>query len=122
MRFLGKILEGSWFNHPELLSSNDSKEDQKDVPKQDNDFQLPYDISATHFEDEGGIYLLAFDDWSSDDLQEFLHKSSFIDDWERRMDETGLAVVSGRIGKSHRDNIQIVHTSLSEVFEHEEDE
>jgi len=115
MKYLSKILNLNW-----LERSDKSK--TVEAPSEDprgnrHKFSIPYDVSVAHFEDEGGMYLIAFDGWSSEDIENFA--DSFGREWEKKIDNTAFCVISGRIGKD--DDIEIVHTSLDEIFEHEKD-
>lgn len=107
MKFLSKIIDLNWLGDKKTSNNLESK------------FSVPHDISVAHFEDEGGIYLIAFDGWSREEIQEFVAKGDFIHEWQRKMNKTGICIMSGRIGKG--EEIEIVYTSLSEVFKHEEE-
>lgn len=103
MKYLSKVMNLDWLGKKKQKSNDKSK------------FSIPHDVSVAHFEDEGGIYLLGFDGWSRKQMQEFCEESGFAGEWERKMENTGLAVISGRIGKD--EEIEIVHTSLDEIFD-----
>jgi hypothetical protein len=112
MRFLGKILDLIWLGSDNSQISETSSEDPRKKKKDDND------VSIAHFEDKGGIYLVAFD-WDITRVEEFVN-NGFFDTWEREMENTGVFLMSGNMGKDG--DVEVVKTSVSEVFKTEEDE
>jgi hypothetical protein len=94
------------------------KSRSKNPPDVDSiqDVKTENDISIAHFKDEGGIYLIGLN-WRQEEVNEWIDHGGFLEEWERRMEETGLAITSGQIGKN--DDVEVIHTSLEEVFQHE---
>lgn len=107
MRFAGRILGMDWL--PNKKSS---------APKEvDPDEEI--DIKVAELSDDGGIYLISID-WNATKINEWVEESGFVRKWENYMHNTGLCVIQGSMVDDG--DVEIVHTSLEEVFEHEEEE
>lgn len=110
MKYLNKILDLNWLEPKH--KSHVSKTPSKDPRKREED------VTLTKFEDEGGMYLLCLD-WDTEDVNQFANNSLF-DEWERKMENTGLILISGSIADDG--DIEVIETSFPEIFDHEEQE
>jgi len=110
MKYLSRILSLNW-----LERSNRSQ--TAETPSTDPRNKHPHDISVATFEDNGSLYLLCLD-WSREQVQEFVSHHGFFEAWERNMEESGVVVISGKIGGEG--DVQVVETSLGELLEGED--
>jgi hypothetical protein len=108
MKYLSKILNLNW------LRSEESRSKIAETPEED---PRESDISMAKFEDDGSLYLMALD-WQVDEVQEWVDMGDFMKTWDREISESSLVITSGKIGDGG--DIQVVKTSLDEVFESDE--
>jgi hypothetical protein len=109
MKYLTKILNLSWLNTGgggESISNEDPRDSKED---------LMHDISIAKLEDDGSVYLLCLD-WSRREIQE-CQQANFFEPITQSLPNSTVQIINGQLGG----DIEVVETSVAEVFEREEE-
>jgi hypothetical protein len=98
------------------LYKSEVVETPEEDPRETDDRDSKPDISIAKLEDDGSLYLICLD-WDRKSLQNTLEHTNLIDELELALPDSSFQILQGQLGG----DIEVVETSVAEVFERDEE-